>query len=271
MRVVEQQIQDLDVQMQDLDDFVSRARSHNAGHHDRHAESVHGLTATVGQSFANISGHFKETFDRVHTLGDEMDADAQHLQGGLDPLDQDVLQPLAALRDEMQANALHEYAPTGDTPEKTQYEYPTILPRTAAHENLLAAMRDSPTPSPTPLKSSTSADAAVVPEISLTPARSPSTPSSGARSDRHGSAQQVRSLNPSVTAGPVLFDPTTTVFSPPPPAEGDPLLKPNANTSNTARTRPSRLSKRVPAVAAGAENVPPVMRGSSRRKSPRLR
>ncbi|KAH6853299.1 P-loop containing nucleoside triphosphate hydrolase protein [Chaetomium sp. MPI-CAGE-AT-0009] len=266
VRVVEEQIQDLDVQMRDLDDFVSRAKSHNANHHERHTESVQGLNTTVEQSFSNISGHFKETFGRVQTLGEEMKADAETLENALEPLDENICQPLAELRDNVQNTELAEYEPTGESPEKTKYDYPTELPRTAAHELLLAAMRESPSPSsPSPI---------VLPDINITPVRSPARPTS---SDSHHS-EGLREVNPNLAAaaaGPIMFDPASSRLSLPPAATGDvatplPLLKPTTNT----RTRGSRLAKRVGgmgAVAEGAENVPPpAMRGSSRRKSPRL-
>ena len=129
VRVVEEQIQDLDVQMQDLDDFVSRAKSQNASHHERHAESVLNLNTTVEQSFSNISGHYKETFHRVQTLGDEMDTNTQKLTSTLAPLDSTICQPLASLRADVQNTDLAECEPTGTSPERTHYAYPTALPR----------------------------------------------------------------------------------------------------------------------------------------------
>ncbi|KAK4096107.1 kinesin-domain-containing protein [Parathielavia hyrcaniae] len=283
VRVVEEQMQDLDTQMQDLDDFVSRAKSHNASHHERHAESVHGLTGTVEQSFSNISGHFKQTFERVHTLGDEMDTDAKRLEESLEPLDERVCQPLSGLREDVQSTALHEYEPTGETPEKVQYHYPTDLPRTGPHEDLLAAMRESPVRSHSHSRSPTSEPTAfaIMPDITLTPVRSPArTPASGDDSARAGNKSSLREVNPNVTS-PAKFDPSASVLSSlaPPGTGGDgtaPLLvKPGGYQGAAARTRASRLSKRVGPVAEGAENMPPpppppAMRGSTRRKSPRL-
>ncbi|KAK4241842.1 kinesin-like protein bimC [Achaetomium macrosporum] len=265
VRVVEEQMHDLDVQMQDLDKFVSRAKSHNATLHERHAASVQSLDATVQQSFSNISGHFKETFDRVQNLGEEMDTDAKKLQGALKPLDENICQPLAELRDDIQNTNMREYEPTGETPERVQYQYPTQLPRTGAHENLIAAMRDC---SPTPCKPSTPV---VLPDINLTPARSPTRPSSSDSHDSEGGksvlsmSMSLREVNPNLTTGQVLCDPSPPVFSPP-PTGNNPALKPNT------RSRVSRLSKKVvSAVAEGPENVPPpALRSSTRRKSPRL-
>ena len=280
---MEEQIQDLDVQMQDLDDFVSRAKSHNANHHERHAESVEGLNATVEQSFGNISGHFKETFGRVQALGEEMEADAEKLESALEPLEENICQPLAELRDKVQNTELAEYEPTGESPEKTKYDYPTELPRTDAHELLLAAMREPPSSSPR--RPST----IVLPDINLTPVRSPVRPTT---SDSHHS-EGLREVDPNLASatttinttvgGAVMFDHhASSMLSPSPAGVGNgaggsdmatplPLLKPTTNT----RARASRLAKRVGgmgALAEGAENLPPpAMRSSTRRKSPRLR
>jgi kinesin family protein 11 len=259
VRVVGEQIQDLDVQMQDLDDFVSRAKLHNASHRERHMEAVQSLDATVEQSFSNILGHCKETFDRVQSRGEEVDADTNNLKDALEPLDQDIRQPLAELREDVQSTELREYEPTGETPQKACYDYPTDLPRTGARDELLAAMRESPTPTkPSPV---------VLPDINLTPVRSP------VRLTSPGShrSESLREVNPNLATGPVLFDPSASVLALPPAPSSDkpatPLLKPNAAN---LRTRASRLARRVGGVADGAENMPPAMRSSTRRKSPRL-
>ncbi|KAL2143837.1 hypothetical protein VTI28DRAFT_9979 [Corynascus sepedonium] len=266
VRVVEEQMRDLDTQMQDLDDFVSRAKSHNAAHQERHVESVQSLNTTVEQSFGSISGHFKETFDRVQHLGEEMDAEAQRMEEALEPLEEDVCRPLAELREDVQNTELREYEPTGETPEKTDYTYPTGLPRTAPHEALLAALRESPTPKPSP---------AVLPDNDLTPVRSPSRPISTETPRSGGLREMDPNLGSASKAGSMLFDPAVaSVLSPPAPTGGSgsdtamplPLLKP---TASSRPTRSSRLSKR--AVADGAENMPPpALRSSTRRKSPRL-
>lgn len=259
-------MRDLDTQMQDLDDFVSRAKSHNAAHQERHVESVQSLNTTVEQSFGSISGHFKETFDRVQHLGEEMDAEAQRMEEALEPLEEDVCRPLAELREDVQNTELREYEPTGETPEKTDYTYPTDLPRTAPHEALLAALRESPTPKPSP---------AVLPDNDLTPVRSPSRPISTETPRSGGLREMDPNLGSASKAGSMLFDPAVaSVLSPPAPTGGSggdaamplPLLKP---TASSRPTRSSRLSKR--AVADGAENMPPpALRSSTRRKSPRL-
>ncbi|TVY78266.1 Kinesin-like protein bimC [Lachnellula suecica] len=141
VRIVDEQMKDIETQMQALDDFVTRARSQNAQHHDSHVESLGGLSATVKSSYANIGSHFTSTYDRVRELGDEMSTTTNSLQDTLAPLDSILRQPLIDLRSQITNTTLQEYRPTGETPQKMQYQYPTQLPRTEAHENLLAALR----------------------------------------------------------------------------------------------------------------------------------
>jgi kinesin family protein 11 len=134
-------MKDMETQMQALDDFVTRARSQNAQHHDSHVRSLGGLSATVKSSYANIGDHFTSTYERVRDLGDEMSTKTSSLQDTLAPLESILQKPLIDLRSTITSTTLQEYQPTGETPQKIQYQYPTELPRTAPHENLLAALR----------------------------------------------------------------------------------------------------------------------------------
>jgi kinesin family protein 11 len=134
-------MKDIAIQMQALDDFVTRARSQNALHQDSHIVSLAGFSSTVKNSYDNIGSHFTTTYERVKDLGEEMSFKTGSLHDALLPLDTTLRQPLAELRSNIASTLLQEYAPTGETPRKTQYQYPTSLPRTEPHENLLAALR----------------------------------------------------------------------------------------------------------------------------------
>jgi kinesin family protein 11 len=127
--------------MQALDDFVSRARSQNAQHHDSHVQSLQALSSTVKTSYGNVGSHFNATYERVRDLGDEMSIRTSSLQDSLKPLDTVLRQPLADLRSNIATTEFQEYQPTGATPQKVQYMFPTELPKTDTHEQLLAALR----------------------------------------------------------------------------------------------------------------------------------
>lgn len=152
VRIVDEQMKDIEIQMRALDDFVTRARSQNAQHHDSHAQSLQSLSGTVKSSYSNIDTHFTSIYKRVRDLGDEMSAKTASLQESLAPLDSVLKEPLTTLRENITNTSFQEYKPTGETPQKIQYTYPTELPRTEAHEALLAAMR-RPTEFRSPSKS----------------------------------------------------------------------------------------------------------------------
>lgn len=157
VRIVDAQMETMATQMKALDDFVIRARAQNALHQDKHSQSLKGLSSTVRSSYDNINTHFTYSYERVRDMGVEMSAQTASLRDALAPLDQHLREPLAHLRSDIERTEMQEYQPTGDTPQKIQYTYPMELPRTDAHDILLAAMRNtlvesqlqSPTKAPT--------------------------------------------------------------------------------------------------------------------------
>lgn len=279
MRVVEEQVEDLDTQMETLDDFVTRARSENASQLETHAQSVQALSNTVEQSFGNISAHFKTTFDRVKNLGEEMELDTADLEDSLEPLDSQLCQPLANLREGISGTSLQEYHPTGETPQKTQYHYPTHLPRTEPHDVLISAMDESPMSERT--HDSMGNDNTIVfadigPKAASTTMSPPPAPrsSSVSTTDKSTVSMSLREVDPNLTAnlttgnfttGAIGFDPRASTMSM--PADSTiPLLKHSA--------RPARGAKKQALVVEGRENLPPTAaafaQGLSKRKSPRL-
>ena len=145
IRIVDAQMKDMATQMQALDDFVTRARSQNERHHSRHVTSLQGLASTVHQSYASIGDHFVSTYDRVREIGADVSSQSTALSASLPPLASTIQQPLADLRADIATASLKEYVPTGDTPRKTQYQYPNTLPHTEPHDQILGKQ---PPPSP---------------------------------------------------------------------------------------------------------------------------
>jgi len=146
VRVVEGQVEDLDVQMGDLDAFVARARQQNASGSGKCAEAVRGVSSAVEGGLGRLAERFGEVGERMQRLGDAVEGDVEVVEEGMDQLEQSVVRPLAGLREEVVKIKMKEYEPTGKTPEKTSYPIPTNLPRTAPHEILLASMRGEPIP-----------------------------------------------------------------------------------------------------------------------------
>lgn len=154
IRIVDAQMKDIATQMQALDDFVTRARSQNERHHSTHIESLGGLASTVRQSYSSIGDHFVSTYDRVREIGNDVSNHSTALQASLHPLSSAVQQPLTDLRTNITEATLKEYVPTGETPRKAQYQYPTTLPRTQSHDKLLGkAGTLSPRRAQSPMKS----------------------------------------------------------------------------------------------------------------------
>ncbi|KAH7320020.1 P-loop containing nucleoside triphosphate hydrolase protein [Stachybotrys elegans] len=262
-RAVDDQVGDLDTQMRALDDFVTRARSENATHHNTHAQSVQAVSNAVEQSFGNISAHFKVTFDRVKNLGEEMELDTADLEDNLDPLDSQLCQPLANLREGVASSSLQEYQPTGETPQKVQYQYPTSLPRTRSRNAVITKIEETPDDEQASIERDSTmvfADLDVKPVVSSPPSSSASVSD---KSVNIGMSMSLREVNPNLTTGAINFEPrASTMFM---PAEHTmPLFK--------RSTRMTRGMKKQGMLVEGPENLPPTdfSQSMSKRKSPRL-
>jgi len=144
VRTVDAQMRDMAIQMQALDGFVTRARSQNESHHVSHVKSLQGLASSVRESYANTRDHLRSSKERIQAHGDDMTESSEALKNTLAPLDSTIRQPLSDLRERVLQAPLTEYTSTGETPQKTQYQYPKTLPRTQPHEKLLASSVDSP-------------------------------------------------------------------------------------------------------------------------------
>ncbi|KAL8777445.1 MAG: hypothetical protein Q9213_007859, partial [Squamulea squamosa] len=186
--IVDAQMKDMATQMQALDDFVTRARLQNERHHVTHVSSLRSLASTVNDSYSSIGDHFSSSYDRVRDIGSSISEQSTALQDTLPPLTETVQQPLSNLRSAITNAPLKEYVPTGETPQKTQYHFPTTLPRTELHEKLLAktfptsnnSSTSSLIPPPSPSKSFIYTDA---PDTSTDPpaASTPSKTTAGLR------------------------------------------------------------------------------------------
>ncbi|KAL8298213.1 hypothetical protein RB597_006888 [Gaeumannomyces tritici] len=295
VRVVDEQMRDLDVQMQDLDGFVTRARSQNATHLSRDTGAVQQLSQTVEASYGDISACFKDGFERIKAVGEELEADHAELQESLEPLDVNVCHPLSNLRDAISNTILQEYQPTGDTPEKTQYLYPKDLPRTAIPPSRLARLHDDDGPAPTPSKTAPTifndldSDASGI----LRP-RSPSASStmsgsiSTSNQPRHPLGTSLREVNPNLAAGGIHFSAgastlslgsglaTTTANGKEVDGQMQPLFRRSKRKSASGSHGKVGGGGKIPgskAASLGVENMPPssaLSQSMSRRKSPRL-
>ena len=125
--------------MRGLDDFVTRARSQNAQHYDMHSQSLKCLSETAKASYDSIGSQLATVHERSKSLSDDISEKQKLLDETLATLDSTLQQPLSDLRANISRTTLQEYEATGETPQKTQYEYPTELPRTEPHKLLIPA------------------------------------------------------------------------------------------------------------------------------------
>ncbi|KAK3116703.1 Kinesin- motor protein, partial [Teratosphaeriaceae sp. CCFEE 6253] len=157
VRIVDGQMVQMDSQLVALDEILSRVRDQNDKHHVAHTQTLRQLAGGVQESYQSIGTHFETSYQRTKALDGDMSERASDLRSTLADLvsEGDIRQALSLLRDEVTATQIAEYVATGETPARTQYSYPTTLPRTEAHQTLLNRLRGieerprSPTKSPT--------------------------------------------------------------------------------------------------------------------------
>jgi kinesin family protein 11 len=144
VKIVEAQMANMDSQLHSLDDIVTRIRAQNNDHHTAHTSSLSALSSTVQSSYSSIGEHFSTSFTRVQSLESDMSAQTTALKLTLPTLAPaaEIRAPLSDLRETITSQNLIEYNPTGSTPQRISYTIPTTLPRTEAHEVLLARLRD---------------------------------------------------------------------------------------------------------------------------------
>ncbi|USW48782.1 Putative kinesin motor domain, kinesin-associated microtubule-binding domain-containing protein [Septoria linicola] len=154
LRIVNGQMAQMDNQLVALDEIVSRVQTQNEEHHDAHTASLGQLASNVQESYRNIGQHFETSYSRTQALDVDMQDRAEVLVQTLPALadDGEVRQALRSLREENGSAQLAEYSITGETPARTQYTYPTVLPRTEKHETLLNRMRGITSPAKSPNK-----------------------------------------------------------------------------------------------------------------------
>lgn len=305
---MENQVKDMAEQMQALDEFVTRARTQNGRHHDSHLDNLQHLTANASQSYSNVRDHYSALGDRVsHFQADASDM-CDDIQNSVHPLTEDVRQPLKELRNCIEQAPLKEYTPTGQTPERTQYDYSISLPRTQTHETLLARMRnpnedsadpdtpvkpviDSPAVSPTssPIKTMVYNDAeneVVSPRPPTTEVLKPTPSNMGLREvDLNVIAAKPPVSNSNTELSPAPSSPSTDAsdteigsnslkqnddMSPPPAKKQRSIAPPAAAATGFTESKlPQKRNTRRTAMMDGRENIPPSIQTRSRGPSGR--
>lgn len=214
-----------------LDEFVSRARSQNDSYHQRRTEDLANMAGNAKDGFVQLEKDLNdcksstESFGNENTMhGGDMEALAASLQDDARPLLQDLQYELAT-------STFKDYDPTGETPQKREWEYPTHLPRTESHESIIARLRGLPDP----------AASKKTPSISKTPGRSPRKQQT---SPRKGFGSPSKAASPSKTK--VFMDVVDV-----PVAKTEETTRPNTTTGPVEQSSKSGLKEMDINVVAG--------------------
>lgn len=177
MKIVDAQVREMDTQMAALDQFVIRARSQNDDHHTERVKSLSSLTSKAQDGFDQAD---KDTSERKAGFDDFENEQKTHLNELDDlasTLQDDARVPLQELSAENADTGFTDYLPTGETPQKREWMYPTQLSRTANHESITAKRRGLPDPTLAMKTPSSARTPGMSPRKQASPRKAPTSPS----------------------------------------------------------------------------------------------
>ncbi|KAG9769252.1 kinesin-domain-containing protein, partial [Aureobasidium melanogenum] len=147
IKIVDAQLSQMATQMAVLDEFVTRARSQNESHHTERVQRMQKVIGNARDGFNELEKQLESRAGDMDTFEGEFKSQTEGLDGLTNSLDNDARPLLKDLQEEMSTAKLMEYTPTGQTPEKKEWDYPTHLPRTERHDSIIARLRGLPDPS----------------------------------------------------------------------------------------------------------------------------
>lgn len=290
MRIVDAQMSDMGTQMEALDDFVAKARSRNGRFHESHLSSLNVMVKNARESRSNVYGQLDGFTGRVEQLQDDVDMHTENLEQTTAPLHAEVRQPLLEMRSNLQSHPLKEYVPTGITPQKRRYEYPSEMPRTEGHDGLRTRHRTSKQFTALPFSEEEQQDSPAPTSPQASPPKKfvyndtpeevgHSLPSSAAPPSNTGLREvDLNVARPAVSDGDDALPPTKAetpalatsldLDETPEKEEPEPSRKRRrSNSNNIPETKlpKTMLSKRMAGMKEGRENMPPSAIASGRR------
>ncbi|OQU95893.1 Kinesin motor domain-containing protein [Cladophialophora immunda] len=146
VKIVDAQLTQMSTQMGALDEFVTRARLQNDSHHAERLQSLSNAASHAQEGFSSLekeSELCREVFGAFTGEQEKHRADIDRL---FVSLEEEVRHPLQEMKAELSEATLADYIPTGETPQKREWNYPTRLPRTENHESIIARLRGLPDP-----------------------------------------------------------------------------------------------------------------------------
>ncbi|CAI7586631.1 unnamed protein product [Penicillium palitans] len=290
VRIVDAQMSDMGTQMEALDDFVAKARSRNGRFHESHLSSLNVMVKNARESRSNVYGQLDGFTGRVEQLQDDVDMHTENLEQTTAPLHAEVRQPLLEMRSNLQSHPLKEYVPTGITPQKRRYEYPSEMPRTEGHDGLRTRHRTSKQFTALPFSEEEQQDSPAPTSPQASPPKKfvyndtpeevgHSLPSSAAPPSNTGLREvDLNVARPAVSDGDDALPPTKAetpalatsldLDETPEKEEPEPSRKRRrSNSNNIPETKlpKTMLSKRMAGMKEGRENMPPSAIASGRR------
>lgn len=146
IKIVDAQLSQMATQMATLDEFVTRARSQNESHHDERVQGLEKVICHAQDGYTELGRQLEARSGCLETFETELLSQAAGLDNLSGSLTDDTRTLLQSLREEISAAQFVDYVPTGLTPPKKEWSYPTDLPRTEKHESIIARLRGLPDP-----------------------------------------------------------------------------------------------------------------------------
>ncbi len=163
VKIVDAQLGQMATQMSALDHFVTRARAQNDDMLEEHIGGLLQLSLQVAQLQTEASQTIDEHDTSLQNFQENANGANAELGSIVADLASNVTASVTSWKAGMEEGILRDYIPTGETPQKRDWTYPTQLPETGNHQSIIARMRGLPDPT---IESKT-------PSTSRTPGRSP--------------------------------------------------------------------------------------------------
>lgn len=122
--------------MQALDEFVTRARSQNEVHYKTSVQSLADLHSGGCRFAKEFSGLLTRFRDELKSI-EEISSLASSGLEAIGSFGESTRERLSGLRRKVESEPLKECLPTGQTPRKRKYNFPTALPSTGSSEEVL--------------------------------------------------------------------------------------------------------------------------------------
>ncbi|KAF3936602.1 Kinesin-3 [Dactylella cylindrospora] len=154
IHLVNAQMKSVAVNMQTLDEFVTRARDQNERHHRLRVTSLDTISEQVKTSNAAVRYNIDDVKQGVEDVSADVTAGNLKCKKALEPFSTNTSRLVAGLRTQTEMAVYRDYVSTQSTPKKREYPFPTELPKTGTREQILAASHSADfmfgvTPEPT--------------------------------------------------------------------------------------------------------------------------